>query len=260
MSSKIKFTKMQGLGNDFVFVGSPKAHFSPDTDFIRSICHRKYGIGADGLVTITASAEGDYFMRIFNPDGTEAEMCGNALRCSARYVVRCGYSGKSAFSVQTVAGIRKVRITENGSECSIGTPKINGAGSIFLEGHEFEYFSVSTGNPHCVIFCRPLDDDLFLRCGAAAERHPFFPNGANAEFCTVLHNGEILMRVWERGVGETLSCATGSGAAAYTAFTEGLCGNETRVRQPGGVLDIRIDAKGEVFASGECIAVFCGEY
>lgn len=260
MNNKIRFAKMHGLGNDFVFVGSPNRRFEPNGELAKELCHRKYGVGADGLVVVSSSQKGDYRMRIFNPDGFEAEMCGNALRCSAKYVFDSGYSEKTDFLVETAAGCRRARVTENGAECSLGVPELLGTGTVVLEGKRFEYRHISMGNPHCVIFCHPMEEELFLRCGAAAEHHPLFPEGVNAEFCTVLNESELSMRVWERGVGETLSCATGAGAAAFCAFSAGFCKNSISVRQPGGDLKILVSDKGEVFASGECRLVFRGEF
>lgn len=258
----MKFTKMQALGNDFMIVGSPRSHFMPDGDLIAEVCDRKYGIGCDCFVTVGASENADYRMRVFNPDGFEAEMCGNALRCSAKYVFSSGYSTKKCFSVETLSGIRRAELSEDGSNVRafVGVPEIESFGSISLAGLEFPYVSVSVGNPHCVLFTGGIGDGDFRICGRAAETHPMFPNGTNVEFAAVSHSGDILLRIWERGIGETLSCATGSCAAAFAAYKDGRCGSSVSVHQPGGTLSVDIDGSGNTSVLGECRTVFRGEY
>lgn len=254
----MKFSKVHSLGNDFIFIGSPSSSPCPDNSFIVQSCNRKLGIGSDGFIVISRSRVADYRMRIFNSDGSEAEMCGNALRCSAGYVVESGYSTKKSFTVETLAGIRKAVIENDGVKAYIGKPNITDSGVIAVNGKELSYVSVSTGNPHCVIFGNPLTDDEFFTLAPKIERHPLFPQGTNVEFASVTHSGSILMRVWERGVGETLACGTGSTAAAFAAYSAGLCGSTTDVHQKGGILKCCI-TEDDAWVKGSYTLVFRGE-
>lgn len=253
------FHKIQALGNDFVFWGNPSCKTMPDRKTVSHICDRHYGIGADCAVYISSSANGDYFMHVYNPDGYEAEMCGNALRCSAKYVADCGFFKKNCFVAETRSGTRSLKIENNIITAEIGKPSVLEKGELNIGGLRLHYFYVNVGNPHCVIFGEPINESQFLYLGPAIENHNLFPEGVNVEFAEYSGNNEIQMRVWERGIGETYSCITGS-CAAVCAVSEIYNTNGTfKVYQPGGVIDVEVRSCNNMFIKGTCTTVFKGQ-
>ncbi len=256
----MQFFKIQALGNDFVIFGSPNQQIMPTQKQIKHICDRHYGVGCDCAVFISKSNNADYFMHVFNPDGFEAEICGNALRCSAQYISECGYFKKKSLSAETLSGTRSIRIDQSSVTTEIGKANIISKGQMNVHDSLLDYTYISMGNPHCVIFLTyGLNDDEFTHFGKAIEHHPLFPDGANVEFICITDNNRIVMRVWERGIGETKSCSTGSCAAVAAAIDEGLCSNSVQVYQPGGMIEVETRECGNMFITGKCKTVFKGD-
>lgn len=254
----LQFFKMHALGNDFAVFGSPSQTQPPKPERIAFLCDRHYGIGADCAVFIGNSERADYSMHVYNPDGFEAEMCGNALRCSAQYVSENGFFKRKTLTAETLSGLHSLKIGENDVTAEIGKAIITDKGNIELAGKVFPYTAVSMGNPHCVIFTKPLSDAEFFFYGRVAEKHPNFPNGTNVEFATIAAPDKISMRVWERGIGETLSCSTGSCACVAAAHDSGSCPASVRVFQAGGVITVEPRECGNMFITGSCTTVFKG--
>ena len=252
----MNFYKMHALGNDFCVFGTPNDKSMPDKKFIQSLCNRHYGVGCDCSVFVGWSDEADYYMHVFNPDGFEAEMCGNALRCSAKYVCQNGYFKKRNFSVQTNSGIRQVSVNENDITTEIGKANLNETGYVNVAGINIPYISVSLGNPHCVIFVKELSDEEFVLFGKGLENHPRFPNGTNVEFARISDPDTIEMRVWERGIGETYSCTTGSCACVAAANHLGHGFAECKVKQRDGTVTVSTDDNGNMTVKGGCETVF----
>ncbi len=283
----MKFTKVQGSGNDFVLLeaGESKRDWSR---LAISMCDRHFGIGADGLLLVLPSNKADFKMRIFDPDGSEAEACGNGLRCLVKYVLEKGLFNKNAsqMNVETMAGIRKVKLEGTGSkiasiEVSMGGPRF-GAGDIPLviePGGELVDIKkmlgypltidntnlllnlVSMGNPHAVYFWqRPVSEFPLSRLGPKVENLPVFPNRVNFEVAQVVSRQKIEARVWERGAGETLACGSGACAIAVAAHLHGYIDNKVDIKLQGGVLGVEWDGAGEVFLSGPAEIVFIGEW
>jgi len=289
----MNFTKLQGAGNDFVLVetNDMKRDWS---QMARAMCDRHFGIGADGLLLLLPSDTADFRMRIFNSDGSEAEACGNGIRCLAKYVLDKGLLSKkqeAALSqdqilVETIAGIRRVGLYKIGESTKIqvgmGTPKFEaseipvviepGKGnevdikpmlsySVVIEGKELRLNFVSMGNPHAVCFWqRPVADFPLSQIGPKVEHLAIFPNRVNFEVANVVSRQRIEARVWERGAGETLACGTGACAMAVAAQLYGYTDNEVDIKLPGGVLQAEWDRAGEVFLSGPAEIVFTGEW
>ena len=197
-------------------------------------------------------------MHVYNPDGFEAEICGNALRCSAQYVAECGFFKKRSFVAETRSGPRALMVNDNIITAEIGTPRILNKGWLDVQGVSLPFISISLGNPHCVVFCSNLNDNDFYTLGPEIENHPYFPEGTNVEFAAISSGNKIAMRVWERGIGETLSCSTGSCACVAAAMHEGLCDGTVQVHQPGGIITVDTRNCGNMFISGICKTVFKG--
>lgn len=275
----MKFIKMHGLGNDFVFLD----HFSvtPEVDYpmlAKKLCHRQFGIGGDGLAVILPSEVADAKMRIFNPDGSEPEMCGNAIRCFARYVYDQGIVIHDSIEVETGAGILKLNLTiregqVQGVKVDMGEPILRadlipvlGEGDpvvgqeIEVTGETFLYTAVSMGNPHCVIFIEDLDVLDFERVGPAIEKHSLFPRKTNVEFIQVDSPSELTMKVWERGAGPTLACGTGACAATVAAVLNQKTERDVTVHLPGGDLLIEWGSDNHVYMTGPATYAFMGEW
>ncbi len=272
------FAKMHGLGNDFVVV-SRSALPEDASERARTICHRHFGVGADGLVFVLPSKKGDVAMRIFNPDGTEAEQCGNAVRCVARYFFERIAGDQRELTVETRAGLQRVRLETSGGqvvavEVDMGRPILQGRKIptaidrekvveelLEVEGTLFRFTAVSMGNPHAVIPVEDAPSFPVEEWGPRLEVHPVFPQKANVEFITVRSPREIEMRVWERGVGQTLACGSGACAAVVASALVGKGEREATVRLLGGDLHIRWDeATDHVFMTGPAEWVFEGKW
>lgn len=280
---KIPFTKMQAYGNDYVYInvdGMPK-----DMNWNELAIHitdRHFGVGGDGLVLVCPSETADFRMRIFDPDGTEAEMCGNAIRSVAKFVYYHKLTDKTELQIETLGGIKNLYLTvENGEvvniEAEIGKPvfdpsaipvdteedefmdetvKINVAGRIM----HLHMSSLSWGNPHTVIFTDDLENLDIETIGPAIENHPIFPKRTNVTFARVVDRNNIQIREWERGCGETIGCGTGCCTALVFANRMGLCDKEATVMQIGGPLNVKWDEEGLVHMKGPSHVVFEGEY
>jgi diaminopimelate epimerase len=290
----MNFTKVQGAGNDFILVETKDIECDLP-QMARTMCDRHFGIGADGLLLLLASDIADFRMRMFNPDGFEAEACGNGLRCLAKYIIDRGLQAgkfKEALTLQnqilieTMAGIRMVKLNKIGESIKIqvgmGTPKF-GAGdipvviesgegnlvdikpmlsnSVVIDGKELRLNFVSMGNPHAVYFWqKPVADFPLSQVGPKVEHLAIFPNRVNFEVANVVSRQQIETRVWERGAGETLACGTGACAVAVAAQLYGYTDNEVDIKLPGGILQAEWDKAGEVFLSGPAEIVFTGEW
>jgi len=277
----LKFVKMQGLGNDFVFVNCFEEMLVEDElpELARGVSDRHFGVGADGLILILPSDKADFQMRIFNADGGESEMCGNGMRCFARLVYEQGLTDRAEFTVETAAGIIVPRLVVDEGRVravrvDMGRPRFPRSeipmrgepGSRVVDrpltaaGREFRVTCLSMGNPHCVIFVDDLERVDLAGWGTALERHEAFVRRTNVEFVRVLGPEELHVLVWERGAGATLACGTGACAAAVAAAIQGRTGRRVSVHLPGGRLEIEWAADDRVFMTGPCAEVFRGEY
>jgi diaminopimelate epimerase len=262
----IRFTKMHGAGNDYIYVNTMEFPVDcPEELAVRWSC-RHTGIGADGLVLVGASEVADFSMRIFNADGSEAMMCGNASRCIGKYVYEKSLTTSKVVRLETLSGIRELRLCVSDGCVEEVTVDMGMAEvverllALEVDGMCYEGMVVSMGNPHFVVFT----DDLGLadidRLGPLLECHPYFANRTNVEFVHVLSPGRLRMRVWERGSGVTLACGTGACASAVAGVLNGFSGEACVVEMDGGCLSIRLDAaSGRVFMTGGAAFVYEGE-
>lgn len=274
----LNFVKMQGCGNDYIFAdcfgGEPD---SPEKAAVR-LCDRHFGVGGDGLVLICPSDIADAKMRMFNRDGSEGLMCGNAVRCVGKYLYDVRGLRRERLTVETRSGVRELRMmikdgAAAGAEVCMGKARtepqeipvlLDGdrviCRRVDLGGAEYEVNCVSVGNPHCVVFCGDPEAIDLERVGPLFERSPLFPEGVNTEFVRVEDENHLRMRVWERGSGETLACGTGACAAVAAAVLNGFCRHdeEVRVRLDGGVLSVRYMRDGRLFLTGDTASVFRG--
>ena len=283
----MNFTKVQGAGNDFILVEA--SEINPDwAQMAVAMCNRHFGIGADGLLVLLPSKPADFQMRMFNPDGSEAEACGNGLRCLIKYVIEMGLgeSGAQEISVETVAGIRKTRIYRGKGktvkiQVGMGKPKFGAkdvpvamepggkslidikllSHNVSIEGRELLLHFVSMGNPHAVYFWQyPVSDFPLSQLGPEVEQHKMFPDRINFEVAKVISRQQIEARVWERGAGETLACGSGACAVAVAARLLDYVDNKVGIKLPGGILEVDRDRAGEVLLSGPAEIVFSGEW
>ena len=258
----LHFIKMHGLGNDFVLLDSRKEKLEGFDlkKLALDLCDRHFGVGADGLLIVWPSQKAHYRMQVINPDGSEAEMCGNGIRCFTRYVYETDKLKEEVISVETLAGtILPAVLLENGKliavEVDMGIPKDEG--EVTLRGHTFK--QISMGNPHAVAFVEDHSGINLGEIGPKIETDKHFPNRTNVEFVKVLNDKEIDVVVWERGVGETLACGTGACAAVVTANLAGKTGRRVLVHLPGGNLDIEWNEDNHVLMRGPAEKVFEGE-
>jgi len=259
----LHFFKYQGLGNDFVLIDGRKEKLEGIDlkDLAIRICDRHFGVGADGLLIVWPSKRAHYRMQIFNPDGSEAEMCGNGIRCFAKHVYEADQLKEEIISVETLAGvILPAVIVENGKvmgvEVDMGEPKEEG--EVTLEGFNFK--KISMGNPHAVALVENLASINLGEIGPKIENHPHFPNRTNVEFVKVIGSKEIEVVVWERGAGVTLACGTGACAAVAAANLSGKTERQVLVHLPGGNLDIEWAEDNHLLMRGPAEKVFEGEY
>lgn len=262
----IRFTKMHGAGNDYIYVNTIKYPIENPEEL--AVMWSKYhtGIGSDGLVLIGTSKTADFSMRIFNADGSEAMMCGNASRCIGKYLYEEGLTAKTEVTLETLSGIKTLRLhltkDNHVDEVTVdmGLPEIIGKVQLG-DGYGYtEGVSVSMGNPHLVIFVNNISEVDINTVGPSLEKHPLFPNRVNVEFAQTFQDGYIRMRVWERGSGITMACGTGACATAVAAAYTGKCGRESSVKMDGGTLKIKWDeTDGHVYMTGPAVKVFDGE-
>ena len=275
----MKFTKMHGLGNDYVYVNCMKEKIKNPAEVARKVSDRHFGIGSDGLILILPSDVADFRMDMYNADGSQAEMCGNGIRCVGKYVYDYGLTEKESISVETLAGIKYLDFSiENGKVALVtvdmGEPILKAEDipvlcekdqvieePIFAAGQEWKMTCVSMGNPHCVIFIdTPVKDFPLEKVGPLFESHERFPKRVNTEFIELIDKKTVNMRVWERGSGETMACGTGACASAVAAILCGYTEEEITLHLLGGDLRVRWDRdKNRVFMTGPAQVVFDGE-
>lgn len=259
----MQFTKYHGLGNDFIFVEDFGGILLPNGESLaKFLCHRQFGIGADGLVLITGDAS-LYTMRIFNSDGSEAEMCGNAIRCMADYLLEHGLAIGPVLTIGTISGPKEIRVSGDAYMVDMGEPdfSFNQGESVELDSHGVVWnaYPISMGNPHGVVFVEDLAELDFFTWGPRLEQHTAWPQRANIEFTELLSPNHLQVRVWERGAGPTLACGTGACAAAVVASKLGLVEEgPIRVTLPGGDLLIEWTPDHQVFMTGPATQVFTG--
>lgn len=293
----MKFTKMQGLGNDYVYVDCTKEELATPADIARAVSDRHFGIGSDGLILIKPSKVADFYMEMYNADGSRSAMCGNGIRCVGKYVYDFGLTDKLDVSIETAAGIKYLnlrvlggqvtevrvnmgapvfepalvpttleptrRIAPNGAEESdekTAVPVVLDA-PLEVDGNTYKVSCVSMGNPHVITY---VDDEKAVdieKIGPSFEHHKVFPERTNTEFIRVADRKNIYMRVWERGTGETLACGTGACASAVATMLNGLCDRKVTVHLLGGDLIIEWDEKENVvYMTGPAVTVFTGDY
>ena len=270
----LQFTKMHGLGNDFVLIDcrdkAVNDQLTAVSDLSKRLCHRRFGIGADQVLLLYPSKIADFKMLIYNADGSEVEMCGNGIRCFAKYIWDRGLSGKDLLSVETAAGIIKPERAGQMVKVDMGEPVLEGRlipvnidgmvkdFPLKIAGREFKITAISMGNPHAVIFVEDVDSVDVSVYGPLIENHVLFPKRTNVEFIEVLGPEKIKMRVWERGAGETMACGTGASAAGVAAFIKGHTGRLVNVALAGGELVIEWKEDNHVYMTGPAAEVFEG--
>lgn len=261
----VKFTKMQGLGNDYIYVYSKKEPENPAELSIK-LSDRHFGIGSDGMIWILPSKIADFKMRIFNADGSEAMMCGNGIRCVGKYVYDKGLTKKTTVTVETLSGIKTLNLTVEKDKVksvsvNMGRADAGLVNRVTVCGKDVEYIPVSVGNPHAVVFVDNIAKAEVDSIGPAMERHDRFPDGVNVEFVQILSESEVRMRVWERGSGITMACGTGSCATVMAAISIGLCryNTDVAVHLDGGTLIINIATDNTVTMTGPAEISFEGE-
>ena len=275
----MKFSKMQGCGNDYVYVNCFTEEIKDEKELAIKVSNRHFGIGSDGLVLIKPSTIGDFTMHMYNADGSQSEMCGNAIRCVGKYVYDHKMTDKTKLSIETLAGMKYLDLVVNDDTVvevtvDMGAPilepeniPVNLPGDSIIEhpiqvdGQEYKITCVSMGNPHAVVFVEDTTSIDIEKLGPKFEHHEVFPNRGNTEFVQILDRKEINMRVWERGSGETYACGTGANASAYACILNGFTEDEVTVHMLGGDLKIRYDRElNRLFMTGPAVTVFEGEY
>lgn len=275
----MKFTKMQGLGNDYVYVNGFEEKIENPSKLAVKVSDRHFGIGSDGLILINPSKAADFEMEMYNADGSRGEMCGNGIRCVAKYVYDYGLTDKTQISIETLGGIKYLELTVEDEkvvqvQVDMGKPELRPGkipviaegdtvinAPIEIEGTEYKMTGVSMGNPHIVIYMDDIDNLEIEKIGPKFENYKRFPNRINTEFAEVLDRNTVKMRVWERGSGETLACGTGACAVAVACILNGLTEDEVTVRLLGGDLFIKWDReKDTVYMTGPAEIVFDGEW
>ena len=274
----MKFTKMQGLGNDYVYVNCFKETIENPPEMAKKVSNRNFGIGSDGLIMINPSDVADFEMEMYNADGSRSEMCGNGIRCVGKYVYDYGLTEKEHISVETLAGIKYLDLTvEDGKvklvKVDMGSPElvpenipIVADGNrvidepINVNGTEYRMTGVSMGNPHAVVYVEDVKGLDIETIGPAFENHERFPNRVNTEFVKVLDRNTVEMRVWERGSGETMACGTGACAVAVACILNGFTGDKVTVKLLGGDLQIEWDKEADkIYMTGPAEVSFDGE-
>ena len=275
----MKFTKMQGAGNDYIYVNCfTETVKNPEETAVR-VSDRHFGVGADGLVLICPSENADFFMDIYNADGSRDKMCGNATRCVAKYVYDNKMTDKTEIALETLSGIKYIKITVKDGKAvaarvNMGAPiltpreiptKFDGetvvSQNLTIDDTTYAVTCVSMGNPHCVLYTDDVHAPDLPRIGPKFENHEMFPDRINTEFVHIVSETEFDMRVWERGSGETLACGTGACAATVASILNGYCKRDTEIKVNllGGTLYINWTADGDVYMTGPAETVCTGE-
>lgn len=277
-SNAMLFTKMQALGNDYLVINNLQSCLVKPEAFAKQFCDRHVGVGGDGVILVKPSVDADFKMELYNPDGSRPQMCGNGIRCFAKYVYEKKLTDKRSFSIETDAGIRSVTLGLEGKrvkgiQVDMGEPILKTAKipivsdremvvreQISVLGREYQMTGVSMGNPHIVIWLKDVAHFPVEQIGSCLECHPRFPQRVNIEFAQILNSENVTMRVWERGVGETLSCGTGACAVCVAGVLCGLTADQITVRLKRGHLKVKWNQrKNQVYLSGGADLVFEGE-
>ena len=274
----MKFTKMHGAGNDYIYIDCFTENVENPEDLSKKLSEKHFSVGADGIVLIKPSLVADCFMDIYNADGSRAKMCGNAIRCVAKYIYDNKIK-KPVIKIDTLSGIKLVEVyTENGfatgGRVNMGKPIFNGRQIptrygdsivknkiINIENNDYEITCVSMGNPHCVVFRKDIHKLDLGKIGPLFENHEMFPERINTEFVEIIDEKTLKMRVWERGSGETLACGTGACAVAVASVVNGFCekDKDIKIHTKGGVLTVKWHKNDNVYLSGNAVKVFDGE-
>lgn len=274
----MKFTKMQGIGNDYVYVNCFEEKIENPEELARKISDRHFGIGSDGLILIKSSKIADFEMVMYNADGSRGEMCGNGIRCVGKYVYERGLTKKTKLSIETLAGIKCLELTVENNQVTLikvdmGEPELLAKNipvisnceqvvhqPIQVNGKIYQMTCVSMGNPHCVVYVDDVEKIEIEKLGPLFENHECFPKRTNTEFVKVIDKKTLQMRVWERGSAETLACGTGACATAVATILNELCEDEVLIHLLGGDLKIKWDADDQhVYMTGSAEFVFDGE-
>ncbi len=275
----MKFTKMHGIGNDYVYLNGFEEEITAPERLAVAISDRHFGVGGDGMVLIMPSKIADARMRMFNSDGSEAEMCGNAIRCVGKFLYDNRIVNQETLTVETLAGIKKLNLEINQGMVSAvkvdmgepilqsdlipvsGKPRTITGEPITVNNRNYQFTAVSMGNPHCVIFVPEINDTMVLTDGPTLEINPLFPKKINVEFVKVNSRNSLTMRVWERGSGETMACGTGACASVVAAISNNLTDRVVTVKLLGGELSVEWEpASNHVFMTGPATTVFRGEW
>lgn len=274
----MKFTKMHGAGNDYIYIDCFTEAVENSEDLSKKLSEKHFSVGADGIVLIKSSPVADCFMDIYNADGSRAKMCGNAIRCVAKYIYDNKIK-KPVIKIDTLSGIKLVEVyTENGfatgGRVNMGKPIFNGRQIptrygdsivknkiINIENNDYEITCVSMGNPHCVVFRKDIHKLDLEKIGPLFENHEMFPERINTEFVEIIDEKTLKMRVWERGSGETLACGTGACAVAVASVVNGFCekDKDIKIHTKGGILTVKWHKNDNVYLSGNAVKVFDGE-
>ena len=274
----MKFTKMHGAGNDYIYIDCFTENVENPKDLSKTLSEKHFSIGADGIVLIKSSPVADCFMDIYNADGSRAKMCGNAIRCVAKYIYDNKIK-KPVIKIDTLRGIKLIEVfTENGfatgGRVNMGKPIFNGRQIptrygdsivknkiINIENNDYEITCVSMGNPHCVVFRNDIHKLDLEKIGPLFENHEMFPERINTEFVEIIDEKTLKMRVWERGSGETLACGTGACAVAVASVVNGFCekDKDIKIHTKGGILTVKWHKNDNVYLSGNAVKVFDGE-
>ena len=277
----MKFEKMHAAGNDYIYVNLFEENVEHPEELSRRLSDRHFGVGSDGLILIGPSEEGDFSMRMFNADGSEGEMCGNAARCVGKYLYERQLTNRREIALSTASGIKQLSLTVNPVTNLVERIRVNMGGAILsanesihfqttlpeminypveIEGKVVEITFVSMGNPHAVIFMEDIDSLEIEKIGTKIEYHPLFPERTNTEFIEVIDREQLKMRVWERGSGETLACGSGACAAVVAAALTGRAAPRVTLQLKGGILEVEWDRDhNQVYLTGDAHFVFKGE-
>ena len=282
MIGGMKFTKMHGAGNDYVYVDCFVQDLPEElSDLAKLISHRRFGVGGDGLICIRPSKIADGRMQMFNADGSEGAMCGNGIRCVAKYMYDHDIARKKSLSIETNAGVLQLELDTNSDDLvdqvtvDMGEPELEASKipttviesgrvvghAVDFDGHSFDVTCVSMGNPHCVIFVEKATDELVLGIGPKIETDPRFPDRVNVEFVEVISPTEVHQRTWERGSGETWACGTGASAVCVAGVLTGRTERKILNHLVGGDLTLRWDeTSGHVFKTGPAVEIYSGHW
>lgn len=271
-----RFVKLHALGNDYIVLEAQELDFPLTPEAVRRLCDRHFGVGSDGVLVRVSSERADFGLRIYNPDGSEAEKSGNGLRIFAKYLYEHGLARVPEFTVETTGGVvrcdvevrggRVAQVTVDMGEATFSSPRIPVRGAerevvdepLEVEGRTVRITAVNVGNPHCVVFTPDLSSVDFYRLGPALERHPAFPQRTNVQFAQVLGPDRVRIRIWERGAGETLASGSSACAVAAACVRRGLTGRQLHVEMDGGVLWVSVDEGFRLRMAGPASEVYAG--